>query len=123
MADRPFDITDVKAKAIIRAFQWTEGIQQTTVRLHETAPRGGENENVWGQKRSAPGEVPALEFGNLRDAIEDGITTLSNGYEVIVNRESLEFGEEGVLPRPMGRIVLELAKAHARSRGDPEAFR
>lgn len=73
--------------------------------LHRTAPRGGRNLNIFGEPRSAPGEVPAMETGALFANIDQGVEV--NGLEatVIVNYRDLEFGRHRTEPRPLGEIA------------------
>lgn len=78
--------------------------------LHRNAPRGGLNMNRHGQQRSAPGEAPAVEDGELLAAIEgqteSSMRVAPGVYEVVVNRADLEFGTRRVAPRPLGRMAL-----------------
>lgn len=79
--------------------------QQIALDIHKTAPRGGDNLNVWGEPRSAPNEPPAIEYGDLYDAMYDGLEV--NGVEArfVVNWQLLEYGTRFIAPRPMGRIT------------------
>lgn len=82
--------------------------------LHIRAPRGGAHFNYFGQRRSAPGEQPAIEFGDLLNAIEAGPERLGRArYEIVVNRASLEgpLLDELVAERPMGAMTIARLKA------------
>lgn len=84
--------------------------------LHRDAPRGGHYLNMHGQPRSAPGEQPATETGELLEAIENGVTITHAEATVVVNNAALEFGGitgDGnlVRPRPMGRMAVAKLKA------------
>src|SRR5690606_41381907 len=70
-------------------------------------PRGGTNLNFFGQPRSAPGEPPAIEFGELITAmhLELNVDRAAATASFVVNRVGLEFGERNVAPRPMGRMT------------------
>jgi len=46
------------------------------------SPRGGQNENVRGQKRSAPGEPPAPEFGDLIKSVRFQVRHTTSGWIV-----------------------------------------
>ena len=74
--------------------------------LHRTAPRGGENVNRFGERRSAPGQVPAMETGSLFAAIDQGVTVLGLEATVLVNWAEVEFQTRNVAPRPLGEIAL-----------------
>ena len=77
--------------------------------LHRDAPRGGENTNRFGERRSAPGEVPAMETGGLFAEIDQGVDVTPKQATVVVARTVLEFGTRTMGPRPLGRrAVAEL---------------
>lgn len=98
------------AHVALRAYE----LQEIILTRHDNAPRGGDWLNAFGEPRSAPGEDPAIEFGDLRDAIERGVTETGRlQFDVVANRVGLEFGEpeNNVKPRPMGRHALEEHKA------------
>ena len=80
--------------------------------LHVNAPRGGVNHNAFGQQRSAPGEQPAVEHGDLREAILNGTTvnesTLTGTF--VANTLLLEVGTRTILPRPLGRMTIDRLK-------------
>lgn len=98
------------------------------VELHETAPRGGESINAHGQPRSAPGEQPAIEHGDLREVMLNEFTfdertltasfpvnyiVLEYGYDVgarsrISDKATLSAGR--LDPRPMGRMTSDKLK-------------
>ena len=82
--------------------------------LHRTAPRGGENINRFGEPRSAPGEVPAMETGGLFAEIDQGVNVTKKQATVIVNRTVLEFGTPHIRPRPLGRRASATFKERAR---------
>lgn len=92
-----------------------EQLSIVTEELHLNAPRGGKNLNAFGQPRSAPYEVPAVEHGTLLATLQEPVTELKDGFEVNVNWVQLEFGYNAdlgdVLPRPLGRIAVEKFKA------------
>jgi hypothetical protein len=78
--------------------------------LHNNAPRGGTNLNSFGQNRSAAGEVPAVEFGNLLADIQNGLTETPTGVTVLVNRKFLEYGTWKMGAHPLGRLAIEALK-------------
>lgn len=98
--------------------------------LHRSAPRGGTAKNKFGERRSAPGEPPAMESGGLFAEIDQGVEVTGMQATVIVNRKVLEFGYQvgarsrlsdrkglagGVLkPRPLGRKASAELKAHVK---------
>ena len=98
--------------------------------LHRTAPRGGKNVNRFGERRSAPGEVPAMETGALFAAIDQGVNVTKKQATVVVNWKVLEFGysvglrsrltdrrtlgARAMLPRPLGDIALARFKARVK---------
>jgi hypothetical protein len=80
--------------------------------LHKNAPRGGENRNRFGERRSAPGEPPAMETGKLFADLDQGVTQQGMRAEVIVADKHLENGtRRGLKPRPLGRLALAELKA------------
>lgn len=85
---------------------------------HENAPRGGRNLNRNFEPRSAPGETPAPETGNLLDEMRGGPYLVGDIARVVLNYKKLEFGylsDEGyVAPRPGGQIATEEFKAAVR---------
>lgn len=94
---------------------WTgfraEQLSHIAENLHLNAPRGGKSINAFGQPRSAPYEVPAIEYGDLLAKLQQPVKETSDGFEVNVNNVEVEYGHEGdfgyVAPRPLGRIALE----------------
>lgn len=82
--------------------------------LHRQAPRGGTNTNAFGERRSAGGEPPAMEFGGLFAMIDQGVTVTGTEAQVVVN---FGFGagkgsmEEGTRRMPQGRPLGRLAVA------------
>ena len=98
--------------------------------LHRDAPRGGENRNKWGEKRSAPDEPPAMEDGVLFAKIDQGVTEVAPAEATtIVNYSVLEYGYTLLMqpkpggsaptaggvrvlrPRPLGRLSVAQLKA------------
>ena len=95
--------------------------------LHRSAPRGGKAKNKFGERRSAPGEPPAMETGGMFAEIDQGVEVNGKSATVIVNRKVLEHGYAlgqrsrlsdrktlagGVLkPRPLGRKASAALKA------------
>lgn len=82
--------------------------------LHRNAPRGGENINRFGERRSAPGEVPAMETGGLFAEIDQGVDVTPKQATVVVARSVLEFGTRTMAPRPLGRIAVAELKARTK---------
>src|SRR5690625_1409838 len=78
--------------------------------LHPNAPRGGTALNLFGQRRSAPGEPPAEEWGNLKQALQDPPQPIPSGYAFTVNRVQLELGTRHIAPRPMGAMTIAQLK-------------
>lgn len=109
---RALEAIDVSATRHVRArANELSGIAKD---LHRTAPRGGENINRFGEPRSAPGEVPAMETGGLFAEIDQGIDVKLKEATVIVNRTTLEFGTPYIRPRPLGRRASETFKGRIR---------
>lgn len=75
---------------------------------HRNAPRGGRNLNMFGEPRSAPGEPPAMETGQLFAQIDQGVDADVRKREakVIANYRVLEDGTRRMEPRPLSRIAL-----------------
>lgn len=71
--------------------------------LHRNAPRSGTNLNRFGEPRSAPGEAPAMETGELFAKIDQGVTLDGTTAQVVVNYSVLEHGTVRMKPRPLGR--------------------
>lgn len=71
--------------------------------LHRNAPRRGTNKNRFGEFRSAPGDPPAMETGELFAKLDQGVTLTPAAAEVVVNYTVLEMGTLRVKPRPLGR--------------------
>lgn len=107
----------IRAKLQERVHERTLAVAESAAKLHINAPRGGVNLNMFGQFRSAPGEQPAIETGELLDRIQSPVFGDMRG-EAVVNYFHLEYGYDGafergwntygyrVEPRPMGRMVL-----------------
>lgn len=95
----------VVAKTEERALQ----LQSIAVELHDNAPRGGSYLNAFGEPRSAPGEQPAVEYGELMGRMLEPIAREGDSFLVVVNRVRLEFGSptENLAPRPMGDMALQ----------------
>ena len=94
-----------------------EELSDIAKRLHRAAPRGGKAENAFGERRSAPGEPPAMEFGGLFASIDQGVTLDRMSAKVVVNfgfgpgKGSMEKGTRRMKPRPLGALaVAELKK-------------
>ena len=82
--------------------------------LHKNAPRGGHNLNMFGERRSAPGEVPAMETGGMFAEIDQGVEIQPMQATVIVNRKVLEFGTRRIDRRPLGsESSSELKQRHS----------
>ncbi len=82
--------------------------------LHRTSPRGGKNVNQFGEKRSAPGQAPAMETGALFATIDQGITQVGMEAQVVVADKFLEFGTRRMKPRPLGAIASAALKARVK---------
>ena len=83
--------------------------------LHENAPRGGTNLNMYGQPRSAGGEQPAVETGWLLNEIRSGPEQVDElTYDVIVNRAHLEHGTIHIVQRPLGHMTITELEATVR---------
>jgi len=116
---RAFNLQFTLDRAGDRAEAWAFSISKRAAELHRDAPRGGTNLNRYGDRRSAPGEVPATEEGRLLDLIRLGTRPIRRGGEATVNYKKLEEGNEGVAPRPLGVIVMAEIRAIARSGAGP----
>lgn len=99
----------IRAKLNARVQLRATDVSQSAASFHINAPRGGHNLNMFGQRRSAAGEQPAIETGQLLMRIQNP----DRGElwaRVVVNYAKLEFGYDGELgrvePRPQGRMVL-----------------
>lgn len=95
-----------------RVYNRAEQGSEIAVQLHANAPRGGSNVNRYGQPRSAPGEQPATEEGNLLQLLQTPPvpTRDGRGYSIIVNYVPLEMGTRYIAPRPMGAMTVEQLK-------------
>lgn len=96
-----------------RAVQGSE----IAVQLHVNAPRGGSNVNRYGQPRSAPGEQPAVEDGQLLQALQDPPQPVDGGYAFTVNRAQLEPGTRYMASRPLGAMTIEQLKRNVNGGG------
>lgn len=83
--------------------------QAFLVETHETAPRGGRNLNSFDQPRSAPGEAPAIEFGNLLQKLNQEVTLRDGKVTLFVNHAPLENynADARIAPRPLGVPMIE----------------
>lgn len=97
----------IRGKLADRVEQRARRGQEIALDLHLNAPRSGVNLNVWGEPRSAENEQPAIEYGDLYDAILNGLEVdKSNARAVfVVNRVLLEYGTRVMGPRPLGRMT------------------
>ena len=86
-------------------------LSDITKNLHRNAPRGGKAKNRFGERRSAPGEQPAMETGRLFAEIDQGVQVDGKSATVIVNRKVLEYGTARMRPRPLGRKASAALKA------------
>ena len=74
---------------------------------HKNAPRGGDAINAFGERRSAAGEPPAMEYGALFANIDQGVEIQPMHATVIVNYRVLEFGstKRNMGKRPLGSFA------------------
>lgn len=95
-----------------RMYKVAELGTEIAVQIHMSAPRGGTYRNAFGQNRSAEGEQPATEHGNLLQLLETPPvpTPDGNGYSFIVNYATLERGNATRGPRPQGQMVADRLK-------------
>lgn len=109
-------VVRIQGKVRARRDAVADEVMQATAELHLSAPRGGVNKNRFGEFRSAPGEQPAIETGQLLNHIMNGVKKTDASAEVIVNYAVLEFGNRAktLLPRPMGRMAVEIVKQRKR---------
>lgn len=109
----------IRAKLEARVHERTTEVAHSAAQLHMNAPRGGVNLNMYGQPRSAPGEQPAIEtgellsrilkpeYGPMRGVAVVNYADLEWGYDAAVAITSTAaYGRYRVEPRPMGRMVL-----------------
>jgi len=116
-------IRRIRPKVADRVEQRAFEGRDIAVELHETAPRGGIHTNAYDQHRSAPGEQPAIEHGDLREVLLNELTfderTLTAQF--VANYVVLEFGYDKngrrLDPRPQGRMTSDRLKREARSAG------
>src|SRR5690606_13062114 len=87
--------------------------QEIALDLPLNAPRGGVNLNACGEPRSAPNEPPAIEYGDLHDAMFEGLEVDGPTGRFVVNWSRLEYGTRVIAPRPMGRITATQLKQEA----------
>ena len=120
----------VEAAATRHVKKRAEELSDIAKNLHRSAPRGGKAKNRYGERRSAPGEAPAMETGRLFANIDQGVEHTGKTATVIVNRKILEYGYAigsrsrlsdrkslagGVLkPRPLGRKASAALKARVK---------
>lgn len=118
-----FSLNNVRRKGERRAEAWAEAGSRTAAEKHDHAPRAGRNLNRFGLRRSAPGDPPAEETGQLLSILRRGPEDAPGGYAFTVNYSVLEYGysKNGrtLEPRPLGRITLSELKARAKSRRGP----
>jgi len=81
-------------------------LRDAFVEEHANAPRGGGNLNMHGERRSAPGEVPAPETGFMLDWLAEDPEPILDGWRVNGNYLPLEIGTVKTQARPAIRIVL-----------------
>ena len=126
--DRPLNVAATRERAFERASKWADLAKTVAFETHRQAPRGGANLNKFGERRSAPGEAPAMETGRLFAILnQQQPQREADGYSVLVNYSVLETGYSvgrrarisdrrefaaGILePRPLGRITLSVLDA------------
>lgn len=83
-----------------------QGIEAAAT-FHMEAPRGGQNINDFGDRRSAWGEAPAIEYGTLLDLILNHRIRSPLFRAFIVNYLELEW----LLNRPLGQFTLDELKS------------
>lgn len=110
-------VARIRARVAQRVQSRLELVRDTATELHDNAPRGGSSINALGQPRSAPGEQPAIEFGDLRQALQTELQFDESQLmgSTVVNWAKLEYGEPPVLPRPMGRMTVDAVKQQVAS--------
>lgn len=121
MAKPAFNLKATRSRALREhVYPAAQYGRDTAIDLHLTSPRGGRNVNAFGQQRSAPGEPPAKEFGQLERALKTPIMLEGNGAAFIVNNRHLEDGTVHIAPRPNGLKTLNKMRQRAKSgRGWP----
>lgn len=102
----------IRGKLATRVEERAKRGQEIALDLHLNAPRGGVNLNRWGEPRSAPNEPPAIEYGDLYDAMFDGLEVDKGNARAsfVANWTVLEYGTRNMEPRPMGRITATQLK-------------
>lgn len=105
-------VARIRGKVRARRDAVAQDVMETAAELHLSAPRGGVNKNRYGEWRSAPGEQPAIETGQLLNDIMNNVEKDDVSARVIVNYTVQEFGnrKKTLLPRPMGRMTLDIVK-------------
>lgn len=114
--DRPLNLAATRERAFERAEKWANLAKQVAFETHRQAPRAGVNLNRFGERRSAPGDPPAMETGRLFAILnQQQPQREADGYSVLVNYTLLEDGysKNGRIlePRPLGRITLSVLTA------------
>lgn len=89
-------------------------LAEITKDLHRTAPRGGAAVNRFGERRSAPGEAPAMESGGLFAEIDQGVEKGAREVRVLVILAVLEYGTPKMRPRPLGKQASAALKERIR---------
>ena len=98
-------------------------LQQLVKDKHRDAKRRGDNLNMFGERRSAPGDPPAMETGGLFAAIDQELELNGNPEQranhqtgkVTVNLTVLEHGTRTMAARPLAREALAEYKQRVRS--------
>lgn len=108
-------VARIRGKLAARVEERAKRGQEIALDLHLNAPRGGVNLNAWGEPRSAPNEPPAIEYGDLYDAMFEGLEVDKNAARAsfVTNWTLLEYGTRTIAPRPMGRITATQLKQEA----------
>lgn len=104
----------IRARA--RAFQ------KLVKEKHRDAKRRGENLNMFGERRSAPGDPPAMETGGLFAAMDQEFELNGNPQQranhqtakVVVNLTVLEHGTRTMAARPLAREAIAEYKQQVR---------
>lgn len=95
-------------KAIFKAAATVERNAKLAI---QQAPRGGKALNRMKEHRSAPGEPPATETGNLVNSIQQ--ENIQDGIRVFVGARygaDLEYGTKKMAARPFWRPAVEKGK-------------
>lgn len=119
MAKR-FNYRDTMQRAVNQHVEVMANIgRELVIDIHLSAPRGGEYENQFGQMRSAEGEQPAQETGELLSRLQQPVTVrgysafFNVNYDVLETGGLTEFGS--VAARPMGQMTVnQLRQAYGK---------